>query len=286
TPVIRAFMPLEALHSAVRMPMTVASPRAPPALLVTCWTWVPMSLAVSGESVWATWLIWSRPGWGAAATPAQGAPGDDGREQRQQNIERHPGAQQRDLVGLDLLAVPLGNVLPALGRDLLGGGGPPAPVAVSDCPRVGLVVGRRAAAGGRAEPRGAVRPAGPGPPAVAGPGAAGGLAAHHHGGGEHARPQGRPGHPPGQPRPLLWLARHLGHPGPPNSSGPGPRLPPDEQPNQRAVWDAGRHPRRQRPRTCRPSQPASPGPSNGADGGSRPPLLSRACGSVVLTRCA
>jgi len=73
----------------------------------------------------------------------------------------------------------------------------------------------RAAAGRRAELLGS-RPtrAGPGPPAVAGPGPTGGLAPHHHGGGgEHARRQGRPGHPPGQPRPLPRFARHLGRRG-------------------------------------------------------------------------
>src|SRR4029453_50546 len=56
--------------------------------------------------------------------------------------------QQRDLVGLDLLAGPLGDVQSALWRDLLKGIGPPAAVIVRDRPRVGLLAGRRAAAGG------------------------------------------------------------------------------------------------------------------------------------------
>jgi hypothetical protein len=76
--------------------------------------------------------------------------------------------------------------------------------------------------------------------AVASPGPAGGLAPYHHGGGEHARPQGRPGHPPGQPRPLPLLARHLGHPGPPNSSCLDPRLPPlrPTEPGRLGCWPA------------------------------------------------
>jgi hypothetical protein len=82
---------------------------------------------------------------------------------------RRTPRQQRDLVGLDLLTGPLGDVLPARGRDLLGSVSPQAAVIAGDRPRVGLVAGRRAAAGGRAEPLRAVRPAGPGPRPSAAP---------------------------------------------------------------------------------------------------------------------
>ena len=64
-----AFMPLEALHRAVRIPMTVASPRAPPAPLVTCSSWVPTIVAVSGDSMLVSWLIWSWTVLGSATSP-------------------------------------------------------------------------------------------------------------------------------------------------------------------------------------------------------------------------
>jgi hypothetical protein len=202
--------------------MTVASPRAPPALLDLG----PDELGRLGRERLGQPVDLVTDRLGVGDQPIDRHAGDDGREQRQQNIEGHAGGQQGDLVGLDLLEGPLGDVLPALGRDLLGGIGPPTAVIAGNRPRVGLVAGRGAAAGGRAEPLRAVRPAGPGPPAVAGPGPAGGLAPHHHGGGQHADTQCGPGHPPGQPRPLPRFARHLGHPGPPSSSCLDPRLPP------------------------------------------------------------
>ena len=62
-------MPLEALHRAVRIPMTVASPSAPPAPLVTCWSCVPTILAVSGDSISVILLIWSRTVAGSATSP-------------------------------------------------------------------------------------------------------------------------------------------------------------------------------------------------------------------------
>ena len=79
---------------------------------------------------------------------------------------RRTPRQQRDLVGLDLLTGPLGDVLPARGRDLLGSVSPQAAVIADDRPRVGLVAGRRAAAGGRAEPASRLTRR-PGSPAVA-----------------------------------------------------------------------------------------------------------------------
>ena len=79
---------------------------------------------------------------------------------------RRTPRQQRDLVGLDLLTGPLGDVLPARGRDLLGSVSPQAAVIAGDRPRVGLVAGRRAAAGGRAEPASRLTRR-PGSPAVA-----------------------------------------------------------------------------------------------------------------------
>ena len=206
-------MPLEALHRAVRIPMTVATPRAPPAPEVTCLSWVPMILAVSGDSIVGQLVDLVLDGRRVGDQPVDGDAGDDRREQGQQAVEGHPGPEQRHLVLLDLLGGPLGDVLPALGRDLLGGVGLAAVAAVGHGLRVGLVAGPRPPAGGRAQPAGGL---GAAAPAAALPGlgfaAAGGLAPHQHGPGEHADPQRRPGHPPGQPWSLpLLRARRLGH---------------------------------------------------------------------------
>jgi hypothetical protein len=85
--------------------------------------------------------------FGVGDQPVDGDPGDDGREQRQQGVEGHPGRQQRHLVGLDLLGGPLGDVLPALRRDLLRLLGLPPPTRVGHLAGVGGVLGRRAGAG-------------------------------------------------------------------------------------------------------------------------------------------
>ena len=66
---IIAFMPLEALHRAVRIPMTVATPRAPPAPEVTCLSCSPMSSAVDGESILVSSLIWFWTVAGSATSP-------------------------------------------------------------------------------------------------------------------------------------------------------------------------------------------------------------------------
>jgi hypothetical protein len=69
TPVMSAFMPLEALHRAIAIPRTVASPSAPPAPAVTWRIWSPTSLAVSGDSVSVSLAIWSRTVVGSATRP-------------------------------------------------------------------------------------------------------------------------------------------------------------------------------------------------------------------------